>query len=150
MFSQSRTLGWPAGSIWQIFCQLTIHGQGTYRYTIPTDAVLGSHIWHNVEGAWIDFVVVSTVDLSASLKGSDLTVTVTSHLPKPVAGQVSTASQTVAANFTPGQVATAVIRLPEPAVEGLEPLPVTVKLGDATVARSWMLRTARGHAPLAI
>lgn len=133
--------------------RVLVRGQQDHEIQIPPDAQEGERLWYQMEGAWIDFTVVSLADTDLSLEGNILRVNMTSNLGQPEEALLSVTAPGQAAllsrvRLEPGRPTQADVDLGLPAGESAELLRVELRAGDLVQQMERGRRTVLDVRPL--
>jgi hypothetical protein len=127
---------------------LTIVGKVSHSFRVPPNAVPGTHLWQQFEGAWIDFRVVPLVDASLRLDGA-LRLELKSHLPSSARARVTLGDLSQQWTLKPAQVASIKFPMQRPAIEEIRPLRLGIVTGPFDYERTWWLKAEERIVPLA-
>ncbi len=127
--------------------RVTIEGKGQHPYQVPKEAVPGTQIWHQVEGAWVDFVVTGLADAQLEL-GTELELALKPHVSESVEAVVRLGDQSRTVRLEPETDAQVSFPLVARGEE-LRELPLTVTAGELSLARSWWLKAEEQTARIA-
>ena len=119
---------------------VNVSGKTQHSYRIPADAVPGSRIWQQFDGAWIDFTVRPLVDTQLALDG-DLHLQLRPRLAAESDAKVTLAGQTQTVKLVPGKKVALVFPFQRPEKEAVSELPLTVTAGELIHHGKWYLKT---------
>lgn len=116
----------------------------SHEFAVPKGARVGERIWHESQGAWIDFSVVPFVDAALAIeadgdKAGTLMLTLTSHAAEPLAAKVSLAGQEKSVELLPEKSSEVRFDYVLPTEETEKELPLTVTAGDFSLQKTWRL-----------
>jgi hypothetical protein len=126
-----------------------ITGRSAHAFTIPKDAKIGSRIWQKFDDAWLDFVVVSPMDVSVSAD-EKTRVSVTSHLPTPTEAKVQCGGDSRNVSLAPETPTILEFPLNNLRENEVRKLPITVTAGEFAFTRTWNLKGESKFVSLAV
>ncbi|MBI5834141.1 MAG: hypothetical protein HZB16_17740, partial [Armatimonadetes bacterium] len=126
---------------------VTIKGPRAITWQVPLDARPGSHLWHQVGGAWIDFFVVPAAQVAVTLQGQTVSVAVTSALPSAAEATVSFMGGDQVVRLVPGTTTVTKFGLPAPSVERIQPAPLRLRIGALVIEHEYSLKTLLDYLP---
>lgn len=126
---------------------VTLRGKTEHKYRIPADARPGVHLWHQVDGQWIDFAVTPLVDATLEA-GKTFSLELISHLPAAAPAEVTLAGASRKVELSPRKRLQLEFPCPHPQDEEVREIPLRVVAGDLATQRSWWLRTQYAELPL--
>lgn len=117
-----------------------VTGKRKHRVRVPRDAQPGHRLWYRFEGAWIDFAVMPVADAQLAIDGTELVVSLRSHLEGRRDATVALDDRRVDAVLDAETVTEARIDLGPPEREDLEVISVEITSGQArqTVRRAML------------
>jgi hypothetical protein len=127
--------------------KVIVHGKREHTFQIPRDAKVGSLLWHQAEGAWIDFTVVPLVEARLDV-GDSLRLTLgAKNLSGTVDGHVAFVGDIRKVVLTEREesVSTSPLQLVK---EEVRALPLVVTAGDMRYERKWWLKAEEAIAPV--
>lgn len=126
---------------------VTIRGKQTHTYQVPADAKPGSLLWHQAEGAWIDFRVVPLVETTLQVN-EGLRLALTPNISSPLKGELtlSGAARPVALNPGTEEVISFPLRLEK---EEVRNVPLVVTADGLRCERTWWLKAEESIATVA-
>jgi len=125
---------------------LTVRGKSSHEFTAPASAKPGAVLWHQVEGAWIDFLVVPLVEANLQLdEGLKLKIAPKGSACEELHVRLG---ENRPATLKPG--ADAVIKFPlRLDREEVRELPLVVTGGPLRYERKWWLKIEEAIRPVA-
>jgi len=131
---------------------VTIHGKEKHAFHVPPDAKIGSLLWHQAEGKWIDFTVVPLVEATLQL-ADGLRLVINANVAQRVDAKVTIADEGRDVALTPGppwehpaDVVTFPLILNK---EEVRKLPLVVTSGGLRCERTWWLKAEESVATVA-
>jgi hypothetical protein len=106
-----------------------VRGTREHRLQIPTDAIVGDRLWHQFEGAWIDFTVVPLAYADVSLEGNVLRVEFTSNLSEAEDARLAVADRWQVLRLEPGRPMLTTVDLGIPEREAADILVIELRVG---------------------
>lgn len=126
---------------------VTIRGKQTHTCQVPADAKPGSLLWHQAEGAWIDFRVVPLVETTLQV-GEGLRLALTPNVSSPLKGELTLSGAARPVALKPG--AEEVISFPlQLEKEEVRKVPLVVTADGLRYQRTWWLKTEEAVSPVA-
>jgi len=123
---------------------VVVSGKQEHTLPIPADAEPSTRLWQQFEGQWIDFTVLPLAHVAAVLPdpfapSPQLRIDVVSNWPEAGSGAVEFAGQRKQVALKPGGKVSVAFALKPPQQEGVQELPVRVRIGDRShVAPLWL------------
>ena len=124
---------------------VTIHGPKPHRFTAPAVAVPGKRIWHEVEGQWIDFMVVPVAEVTAALEENTLQVDIRCNLGETTAAVLRVAGGEQKLDLPPEIPRRATFNLGLPDREEAEVLTLDATLGGFAFHKQWGMEVRKRH-----
>lgn len=114
-------------------------GSRTTSLTAERAAAPGSQLWRQVEGTWIDFLVVPLARATLQLKDVGLQLTLVPNVAQAAEAEVRLGPTLRRVRLEPGRPA--LLEFPRPAVrEGVEPIKLHVEVDGLTFERTWYFK----------
>jgi len=126
---------------------VTVIGRREHRIGVPKDLKPGTLWWQELEGAWIDFVVVPMAEAELDA-GKTLDLRLRSNVPEPIDAQLTLGPWTRSVRLVPGGG----LRLSFPlelSGEEVRPLPLKLAAGEMSYGRTWWLKVEESLAAVA-
>ncbi|MCX7428289.1 MAG: hypothetical protein NTW96_22000, partial [Planctomycetia bacterium] len=119
---------------------VSIEGSTTQPFLVPGDATPGKRLWHQIDGAWIDFTVRPMVDASLRLDKT-LRLKLVSHLAKETDAAITLGDETLAAKLPPEKAVELEFPWRRPDGEVVREVPLAVVAGPLRFEKRWWLKT---------
>ena len=119
--------------------EVTVNGQQTHTFRVPSDAVPGTQLWQQFEDAWIDFLVRPLAETRLELDEA-LRLQVVSHAAHAGTAEIAFDGQSRTAELIPGQVLELEFPVSQPSEESVRELPLEIRLGPLACQRRWWLK----------
>ena len=127
----------------------TIEAKTSHAFEVPAEAKPGERLWHQVDGAWIDFDVRPLV--TASLRVAEaLSVVLTPHLGQPADAEIRLGGQSQTVRLVPETTVRVDFDWREPQEEQVREIRLAVAAGDLSHRQSWWLKSERTIVPIAM
>ncbi len=120
---------------------VTVQGRQTHRVTIAAETEVGTRIWRKLEGAWIDFSTLPAADVTGTLEGNQLHVTMRSNLAEATLAELRVAGLEKELDLAPGKPQTAVFDLGTPTQEEADILSLDARIGEFPLRKRWGIET---------
>lgn len=126
---------------------VSVEGKKKLQYQVPADAAAGSRIWHQVDGAWIDFTVVPLVDSRLQI-ADRFQLDLMPHVELQQEATIQLADQPQTVTLAPGKPVHVEFPGVKFANEEVRPLLLHIKAGPLSYQRTWWLKGEEGYVSL--